>query len=392
MKLFLSFLAASLLALQVDASLLENDDGLEEHHDADDNDDKGFLRRDLGREPKIKVCHLERESDCGFTYKTLSVSRNAKGGHAGHGDYVDDGCGGPNVCSNLCNHRPCYFDFMAGSDMCQCFADLRYLCGGNTYCNGDVCTCIPGYESSPGSHSDTGGNADNSNVGCTDIDDCTVELEPCYNGGICTDAGVGTYTCACAPGFDGERCQIELCQTKVYTQAGGQLTYPTAGDNTYDCDVLCLGDYSWTRNFNQNLNQNSPILIHDAFDVDGDTHFLKSITVSASNAQICVSPKTGVIAPRPSLGAPFLAKVNAVTVGEFEDESNVLRTENGCQCYEYADFDCREYVYTPVDDLCLAYTFNGDNTLTVDGLVYNTVNSITVAVEVCQGSNPLSCP
>jgi hypothetical protein len=200
------------------------------------------------------------------------------------------------------------------------------------------------------------------------------------------------HTCACAPGFDGERCQIELCQTKVYTQAGGQLTYPTAGDNTYDCDVLCLGDYSWTRNFNQNLNQNSPILIHDAFDVDGDTHFLKSITVSASNAQICVSPKTGVIAPRPSLGAPFLAKVNAVTVGEFEDESNVLRTENGCQCYEYADFDCREYVYTPVDDLCLAYTFNGDNTLTVDGLVYNTVNSITVAVEVCQGSNPLSCP
>jgi hypothetical protein len=41
MKLFLSFLAASFLAFQVDA-LLIGDDGLK-HAD----DDKGFLRRDL---------------------------------------------------------------------------------------------------------------------------------------------------------------------------------------------------------------------------------------------------------------------------------------------------------------------------------------------------------
>ena len=39
----------------------------------------------------------------------------------------------------------------------------------------------------------------------TDIDDCAAD--PCLNGGTCTD-GVNEYTCACAPGFTGDECQI----------------------------------------------------------------------------------------------------------------------------------------------------------------------------------------
>ena len=30
------------------------------------------------------------------------------------------------------------------------------------------------------------------------------------NGGTCTD-GVNSYTCACAPGYSGEGCEIGMC-------------------------------------------------------------------------------------------------------------------------------------------------------------------------------------
>ncbi|KAI8486341.1 hypothetical protein Bbelb_358400 [Branchiostoma belcheri] len=42
-------------------------------------------------------------------------------------------------------------------------------------------------------------------LGCDGIDDCTPE--PCANGATCYDE-LDTYTCACAPGFAGDKCTI----------------------------------------------------------------------------------------------------------------------------------------------------------------------------------------
>ena len=41
-----------------------------------------------------------------------------------------------------------------------------------------------------------------------DIDECS--SDPCMNGGTCTDE-VNSYTCACAPGYSGEGCDIGMC-------------------------------------------------------------------------------------------------------------------------------------------------------------------------------------
>ena len=46
-----------------------------------------------------------------------------------------------------------------------------------------------------------------------DIDECS--SDPCMNGGTCTD-GVNSYSCACAPGYSGEDCDIGMCYiTKI---------------------------------------------------------------------------------------------------------------------------------------------------------------------------------
>ena len=48
----------------------------------------------------------------------------------------------------------------------------------------------------------------------TDIDEC--RLEPCLNGGKCTDL-IGSFMCSCVPGFTGTVCQTgNLDQTKFY--------------------------------------------------------------------------------------------------------------------------------------------------------------------------------
>ncbi len=41
-------------------------------------------------------------------------------------------------------------------------------------------------------------------VDISDIDEC--EATPCENNGICTNS-VGSYTCDCADGFDGDNCE-----------------------------------------------------------------------------------------------------------------------------------------------------------------------------------------
>ena len=43
------------------------------------------------------------------------------------------------------------------------------------------------------------------NVLFLDIDDCSGR--PCQNGGVCTDR-VNDFSCRCAAGFEGKRCEI----------------------------------------------------------------------------------------------------------------------------------------------------------------------------------------
>lgn len=89
------------------------------------------------------------------------------------------------------------------------------------------------------------------------------------------------------------------------------------------------------------------------------------------------------------MGDPFLAKVNGVTVGKFLDEEpyKVQRFEDvdSCTCAHYLNWPCDDFVYAPENLECLGnfYTFGDDNDLSVDGLLYNTSNSIFVTVEVC---------
>jgi hypothetical protein len=129
----------------------------------------------------------------------------------------------------------------------------------------------------------------------------------------------------------------------------------------------------------------------------GPSHYVKSIAVSASNAQICVNGNGVAEAPAaPAEDNPFLAIVNGITVGEFKNETKVQRFSaaetNACLCTDYASFGCNDFDYEPVEDLCVDYyDFGISNYLSVDGLLYNTDNSLTVVVEVCPGSYP-ACP
>jgi hypothetical protein len=227
----------------------------------------------------------------------------------------------------------------------------------------------------------------------TNIADCA--SNPCENGGTCTD-GVDEYTCECIPGYSGANC---ACETKEYTKLGGQLAYLLPNYN--GCSLPCLGRYSWTYNFNNNARHaDTFVIINDNFtssSYDATTHYVKSIAVSASNAQICVNGGGVAVAPGIAEDKPFLAKVNGIKVGEFKDETKVQRfmanQNSACLCGHYASFGCDDFDYEPVEDLCVDnYDFGGDsNHLTVDGLLYNTENSLTVTVEVCPGSNP-ACP
>ncbi len=59
-----------------------------------------------------------------------------------------------------------------------------------------------------------------------DIDEC--EFQPCQNGATCLD-GINEFTCDCKPGFEGERCQIEINECEKYDPC--------------ENDALCNGKY-----------------------------------------------------------------------------------------------------------------------------------------------------
>ena len=55
-----------------------------------------------------------------------------------------------------------------------------------------------------------------------DLNYC-INNRPCQNGGTCTNAGEGSYTCSCPMGYTGTNCEIEIdnCQLDP-CQNGGE--------------------------------------------------------------------------------------------------------------------------------------------------------------------------
>lgn len=67
-----------------------------------------------------------------------------------------------------------------------------------------------------------------------DIDEC--QVNPCRNGGTCTQGAPGTFSCACALGFTGGTCEedIDECAT-VACLNGGVCTQPFPGSFLCNC-------------------------------------------------------------------------------------------------------------------------------------------------------------
>jgi Notch-like protein len=105
---------------------------------------------------------------------------------------------------------------------CEEFGDANYCDPVNAQCINDGfdlhCECDIGYETV------------NDGETCTEIAEC--DATPCANGGDCTEA-VGFYTCACAVGFAGSNCGVNIdeCASFPCLNDGACVD----GDAVYTC-------------------------------------------------------------------------------------------------------------------------------------------------------------
>jgi hypothetical protein len=116
---------------------------------------------------------------------------------------VDGACETAAVdCDPACAQGETCVEGICETDIDDC-ADAPCLNGGTCTDGIDsyTCDCAPGYEG------DT----------CeTNIDDC--DPDPCLNGGTCTD-GVDGFTCECPTGFDGATCDVlTTCESLGHLQ------------------------------------------------------------------------------------------------------------------------------------------------------------------------------
>ena len=96
----------------------------------------------------------------------------------------------------------CEYDIASGnSDVGVNDCDLDPCENGGT-CTDMACACVPGY---------TGDNC------AININDC--DPDHCENGGFCIDL-VNAYSCACVPGYTGDNCAGNTESIEVTTAIG----------------------------------------------------------------------------------------------------------------------------------------------------------------------------
>lgn len=119
------------------------------------------------------------------------------------------GCGGGSPGGTTCESGTCPPTNPCAATPCQNSGTCA--ANGSDY----TCACAPGF---------TGKNCE------VDVDDCA--SSPCVNGD-CTD-GVNQYTCACAPGFEGKNCEVDVddCATNPCLNGGTCAD----GVNSHTCD------------------------------------------------------------------------------------------------------------------------------------------------------------
>ncbi|KAK3092618.1 hypothetical protein FSP39_005038 [Pinctada imbricata] len=76
-----------------------------------------------------------------------------------------------------------------------------------------------------------------------DLNYCT-HHSPCKNGGICTNTGQGSYTCACPNGFQGTNCEIEVDNCEEMPCSNGGTCQPL-GTSGFECQ--CPDGYTGKR-------------------------------------------------------------------------------------------------------------------------------------------------
>jgi len=158
---------------------------------------------------KVQICHRTNSKKKPYTIIKTSVAGCAAG-HSGHDeDYV----------TSTDPNDPTY-DPTCSGDGClpqgaPCDATLP--CCGESTCSAGTCACDPGW---------TGERCE------IDIDECA--SSPCLNGGTCTDQ-VNGYTCDCQDGYTGDDCEINIDECASSPCINGTCIDEVNG-YTCDCD------------------------------------------------------------------------------------------------------------------------------------------------------------
>ena len=137
--------------------------------------------------------------------------------------------------------------------------------------DGFTCTCAAGY---------TGQFCQSELNGCAST--------PCVHGGVCTDTGLGTFTCDCTgTGFDGAQCENNINECLVAPCLNGVCV---DGIGTYTCD--CNAGFTGT-DCQTNIDEcSSSPCFNGGVCLDGTASFLCNCDATAFTGTLCEIPDT----------------------------------------------------------------------------------------------------
>ncbi|PAV78411.1 hypothetical protein WR25_15182 isoform Q [Diploscapter pachys] len=146
-------------------------------------------------------------------------------------DCIDNKCSPDSACIDGIKTYTCHCPIGKMGTYCQlvdrCTTEdpcLQGDCITDPLTGNYQCICHPGY---------TGKNCDQ------DIDECAINPNRCYNGGICVNK-LGGYDCMCPEGYKGEFCEdlMNPCE-EVQCHNGGKCRLRKSGNNTYVAECSC---------------------------------------------------------------------------------------------------------------------------------------------------------